>query len=269
MKYAIFSGPITDIAMKTENNNNRNVFGPPLDVYTTEEVMGLMLEWSKSDRKVLVCYVNAHCLNLAEDVPGYRQVLESSDIVYPDGKAVVWAARFLGAPVPERVNAGDFIIDFLKEFTRRESGLYLLGAKEEILRKAANRLKADIPDLNITGSRDGYFSEGEEAAIVEQINTAGPDLLILGMGVPRQELFLLRNREKLNVPVCWVVGNLFNYLAGETKRAPRWMINCGLEWAHRLFVEDPRRLWRRYLFGNPRFIFRVLKLKLKGQSAKK
>jgi N-acetylglucosaminyldiphosphoundecaprenol N-acetyl-beta-D-mannosaminyltransferase len=255
--------------MNTEKKYNRNVFGPPLDVYMTKEVMGLMLERSKTGSKALVCYVNAHCLNLAEDISDYKRVLDEADIVYPDGKAVVWAARFLGVPAPERVNAGDFIVDFLKEFARQESKLYLLGAKQAVLEKAVDRLKADIPELHIAGCHDGYFSEAEEEKVVGRINEAEPDLLILGMGVPRQELFLLRNREKLNVPVCWVVGNLFNYLAGETRRAPQWMINSGFEWAHRLFVEDPRRLWRRYLFGNPRFIFRVLKLKLKGQSVKK
>jgi len=143
--------------------------------------------------------------------------------------------------------------------------LFLLGARPGIAEKAAVYLRQQFPDLNVVGAQHGYFDKTpgsvENEAVLEALRAASPDVLIVGFGMPLQERWLMENWNRVEVKVALTAGALLDYLAGEVPRAPRWMTDHGLEWLGRLIIE-PRRLWRRYLVGNPLFLWRVLKQRL-------
>lgn len=205
----------------------------------------------------LLCgYLNAHCSNLAERNPSYGETLRRFDIVYPDGQGLVWGARKRGINLPERVNAGDFIVDFCRKAAREGLQIYLLGSYPGLAEKTADRWRQQAPGLHIVGTQDGFFEAAQEDARVQAINASGADLLIVGMGSPKQEAFALRNAAHLRVGAIWCVGALFEYFSDKRWRAPVWMRRIGLEWLFRLAME-PRRLWKRYIVGNALFIWRV------------
>lgn len=215
-------------------------------------------------RREIVANVNAHALNLAVEVPTFRAFLNRADVVFCDGFGVRWAARLLGGGAPERYTPPDFLPQLAARCAERGYSLYLLGARPGIAERAAARLAADAPGLRV-GSHHGYFdftTEGEEnRRVVAAINDFRPDLLLVGLGMPLQERWLEENWGALTAAVALPVGAAFDYLAGEVARAPRWMTDRGFEWLGRLVVE-PRRLWRRYVVGNPRFLWRVMMQRL-------
>jgi N-acetylglucosaminyldiphosphoundecaprenol N-acetyl-beta-D-mannosaminyltransferase len=216
----------------------------------------LVLAAARERRHWRICYVNAANFNLVAGDKRYAEVLRSADLVYADGQSVVWAARYLGCPLPERVNAGDFIERFAEACARENLTLYLLGSRPHVAERAAKNLTGRFANLRIVGTRHGYFDPAELGAIVAEINHLAPNVLLVGMGAPRQEFWTADLFDRLNVGVAWCVGAVFEYLAGETPRAPVWMRKAGLEWLFRL-VHEPRRLWRRYLVGNWVFLWRV------------
>jgi N-acetylglucosaminyldiphosphoundecaprenol N-acetyl-beta-D-mannosaminyltransferase len=206
----------------------------------------------------LITYLNAHCVNLYHRLPEYKAVLQEAAYVYADGMSVVKAARRLGLDVPERLSAAHFFDRFCECCAKEGLLLYFLGSTRPVVRSAAENLRARFPQLKIIGWSHGHFELGhpDEERIIAEINSLKPDVLIVGMGVPRQEVWLSRHRERLNVPAAWCVGAMFEYFAGARTRAPRWMQEHGLEWLFRLLLE-PRRLGHRYLLGNVEFLMRV------------
>lgn len=240
-----------------------DLLGIGVNRLNVDEFLRCILQYAVFEKRKFVTYLNAHCFNLAIKDKKYRQILSISDIVYPDGISIVWAARILGYSLPERVNAADFFERFCKEAQDRKISLYLLGGSENTIKKAIERLKANYPRLKVRGSYNGYFSEDEEIKIIDEINRQRPNILIVGLGAGKQEKWIFRNLNKLDVNVVWAVGGLFNLLSGELKRAPRWMINGGLEWLFRLY-QEPRRLWHRYLIGNFIYIYRVFGYKIRS-----
>ncbi len=208
-----------------------------------------------------ISYLNAHTSNLAATDSLYQKILQGCDLVYADGQAVVWAARVMGMAMPERVNAGDFIIDFCRALAQKNLRIFLIGGQSNIAQLAGANWQEKVPALQIAGTRDGYFSEQDSSQVIEEIRQAKPDVLLIGMGAPRQERFMQTcTNAGLDTPVIWCVGALFEYFTPQRKRAPRWVCRIGLEWLFRL-VQEPRRLTYRYLIGNPRFIARVLRAK--------
>jgi N-acetylglucosaminyldiphosphoundecaprenol N-acetyl-beta-D-mannosaminyltransferase len=225
---------------------------------TVEQFIERVVAAARERQRWRVCYVNAANFNLAANDNRYAEVLRAADVVYADGQAVVWASRCLGCPLPERVNAGDFFDRFCEACARENLSLYFLGSRPGVARQAAQNIVKRIGNLRIVGTRDGYFELAQSADVVAEINRLAPDILIVGMGAPRQEFWVAEQHGNLNVGVAWCVGALFEYVAGETLRAPVWMRKAGLEWVFRLVLE-PRRLWRRYLVGNWIFLWRVLR----------
>lgn len=224
----------------------------------TEQIIDYILQYAVSGKKKIITYLNAHCFNLVHRDKEYRDILLSADIVYPDGMGVVWASRFLGKGLPGRVNAADFFEQFCKEAQDRKLSFYLLGGSKGTIKKMIERLQANYPQLKIYGFYNGYFSENEEIKIIDEINKQSPNILLVGLGVGKQERWIFRNLNKLDMNVVWAVGGLFNLLSGELRRAPHWMIKAGLEWFYRL-IQQPKRLWRRYLVGNTIFILLVFR----------
>jgi exopolysaccharide biosynthesis WecB/TagA/CpsF family protein len=222
-----------------------------------------LIDWaaaraSRRDEPALVCYANAAAICLARDDPAYARALrERAAVCYADGQAVVWASRLLDRALPERVNAGDFWPALLRRLAAQGASVYLIGGEEGLAEQAARRLTAVIPALKIAGAAGGYFRDEQDAATAaEAIHAAAPAVVFAGMGAPRQELWAARRLETIGAPLVWCVGALFEYYAGRRARAPRWARRWGLEWAFRLALE-PRRLGRRYLVGNPRFLYLV------------
>jgi len=203
-----------------------------------------------------VVLANAHTLNLAAADPGYRDVLSRAALVLRDGVGVELAARLAGAHPGHNFVGTDFVPALLRVLGAREPGasVYLLGGGDGVALEAAHRLRRDTPGLRVVGVETGY---GDLEGSVALIHAARPDVLLVAMGNPLQELWIARHGDELGAGVAIGVGALFDYLAGRVPRAPRWVLRLRGEWLFRLVVE-PRRLWRRYVVGNPRFLLRVL-----------
>ena len=206
----------------------------------------------------VVAHANVHTLNLAVEDPSYREVLRSADMVLNDGKGVMLGARLLGERFPADLNGNFFTPRVVERAARRGWPVYLLGAKPGVSTKLSEALLARHPGLRIVGSRDGYFTPDEADEVVAGIRDSGAGLLLVGMGNPHQERFLHRHFAATGARLGIGVGAYFDFQTGEVARAPVWMNRYGLEWMHRLAL-DPKRMWRRYLVGNPAFIGRVLR----------
>lgn len=186
----------------------------------------------------------------------------SCDIVNIDGMGVVWGARFCGHQVPERVAGVDLFRQLLAMSARQQYPVFLLGATAEIVEKTAQVVQAQNPDLVIAGCHHGYFWD-DEAAVVQQISQSGARLLFVAITSPKKENFINKWRDKLGVDFVMGVGGTFDVVAGKVKRAPLWMQKAGLEWLYRV-IQEPGRMWKRYLTTNSRFAWLLLKEKLRG-----
>ncbi|WP_084269549.1 WecB/TagA/CpsF family glycosyltransferase [Patulibacter minatonensis] len=205
-----------------------------------------------------VMYANAHVLNQTHMVPELRRILRTSDLVYCDGYGVRLAARLLDVESPHRMTGADWIWDLAALCEERDLSLYLLGSDHGIAARASEQLRVKHPGLRIVGTHHGYFDpdspHGER--VLEDIEATTPDIVLIGMGSPKQELWADAVADRSPSPVLWTVGALFDYVSGQVPRAPSWLADNGWEWIFRLAVE-PRRMWKRYLLGNPAFLVRV------------
>jgi N-acetylglucosaminyldiphosphoundecaprenol N-acetyl-beta-D-mannosaminyltransferase len=230
--------------------------GFPLRPVTEDALIEALVARAVSRVRTTACYLNAHTFNAAQTNRSLSEALRTCDLLYADGMSVVWASRLLGPGVPERLSSADYFERFCQRCAAAGVSLFLLGGTTGTARRAADALGRLIPGLAVAGTADGFFRPHDEAGLIERINGSGARILVVGMGSPRQEVFLARNTETLETPVRWSVGALFDYFAGIEPRAPQWLTRHGLEWAYRLLA-DPGRKWRRYVLGNPRFICRV------------
>ncbi len=233
--------------------------GVYLDLVSAENVVNSVDGFIDQRRAATIYFLNAHCYNLSVAAPDYRASLQAADLLLPDGVGVLWAARKLGLPHRQNQNGSDMIPLLCTELSGRRGGLkvFLLGGRREIAELAGQKLARLCRGVQVVGTHHGYFSPAQEAQVVAEINRADPDVVLVGMGVPKQELWIQRNAPDLKTGVIFGVGGLFDFLADRVPRAPVQVQQMGLEWAWRL-KEEPFRLWRRYLVGNPLFISRVL-----------
>ena len=242
-----------------------DVLGLPIRPLRTKWLIEALVERAAAGVRTTACYANAHTVNLACSDLRYRRILEDSDLLYADGASIVWASRWSEEPLPQRMTAADTFPLLARRCANRGLSIYLLGGKEGVAQRAAERLSEEISGLRIAGTHHGYFADKDSAAVVEAINAARPDLLAVGMSSPRQEYWLAHHRDRLKVPVRWCVGALFDYLAGVERRAPEWLCRIGGEWFFRLLV-DPAGKWRRYVIGNPLFVWNTLRWRLRGRA---
>jgi N-acetylglucosaminyldiphosphoundecaprenol N-acetyl-beta-D-mannosaminyltransferase len=214
-------------------------------------------------KKCLLAFVNPACLNIAYSDQDYRRVLQHADRVLPDGIGIKLGCRLLNQSLIANLNGTDLFPRLCKQASEQGYGLFLLGGQPGVAEKTAAAMKALYPGLVIAGVRDGFFKAEEEDEIIERINQSGAAILLAGFGVPKQELWLERSMDKLNPMVCMGVGGLFDYYSGRIPRAPLWLREIGLEWLWRLY-QEPGRMWRRYLVGNPLFLYRVWRQRRQG-----
>ncbi len=182
-----------------------------------------------------------------------RAAIDGAHLLTADGQPVVWASWLFGQPIPGRAAGADLMEALLGRAAERGWSVYLFGATDEVVGKCVAEVRRRFPVLKIAGFRNGYFDREDEDEIVEGIRAARPDILFLGFGTPAKELFMHRHHRALGVPFVMGVGGTFDVMAGVTARAPGWMQQAGLEWFFRL-MEEPRRMWKRYLVGNSRFL---------------
>jgi N-acetylglucosaminyldiphosphoundecaprenol N-acetyl-beta-D-mannosaminyltransferase len=203
-------------------------------------------------------YVNAHVVNQSRITPGLGDALRRADLVYCDGYGVRLAAHVLGMPVPHRMTGADWIWSLATLCEVSCQPIYLLGSEPPVAREAAARLRRWYPRLDVVGAHHGYFEldSPHNDRVIDDINAHSPRIVLVGMGTPKQELWVDRYADQLDGAVVWTVGALFDYVSGHIPRAPRWLSDNGLEWIFRLAIE-PTRMWRRYLIGNPIFLGRV------------
>ena len=204
---------------------------------------------------------NAHTLNLAYDDPAYHLVVSDADLVLRDGVGVELAARLAGSDGGHNFVGTDFVPELLEALGPDEVRVFLFGGRPGVTEQAANSLAACGSHVRIVGAAPGY---GAVERVVQQVHATRPHVLLVALGNPLQERWIDEHLIQLGVPVSIGVGALFDYLAGRVPRAPRWVVRLRAEWLFRLLVE-PRRLWRRYVMGNPRFIWRVISSRRREQ----
>ena len=245
-----------------------DVLGVAIDAVSVADLHAAIARAIAEERRVTILHVNAHCLNLAWTRPWLRQYLNDAELVVCDGKGVQYAARWLGTRLPERITYADWMWQLAAWAAARGFSFYFLGGQPGIARKAAGVLQSRWPALKVAGCHHGYFDQTPGSAdnqrIVTAVNRADPDILVTAFGMPLQEQWLARHRARVRARVALAGGAAFDYLSGELARGPRFLTQHGWEWLARLCIE-PRRLWRRYLLGNPLFAFRVLKQKLRSR----
>jgi N-acetylglucosaminyldiphosphoundecaprenol N-acetyl-beta-D-mannosaminyltransferase len=247
-------------ATSTPRTAQSRIFDIPVELAEPSELLSRITGWvgdGHGSRRVM--YVNAHVLNQSLEQPALRTALNEADLVYCDGYGVRLAAKALEVQIPHRMTGADWIWNLAGLCEALGLSIYLLGSEPGYAAEAAERLGRRHQDLRIAGAHHGYFEVGSahDERVLEDINERRPDILLVGMGTPKQELWVQRNADRLNVGVLWTVGALFDFVSGHTPRAPGWLADNGLEWIFRLAIE-PQRMWRRYLLGNPVFVSRVI-----------
>ncbi|HEX3810250.1 MAG TPA: WecB/TagA/CpsF family glycosyltransferase [Rhizomicrobium sp.] len=199
----------------------------------------------------LIFTANGHSIALAATDAKFRAQLKAANLIHADGQPVVWASKMTRSPIPERTATTDFIHDAAAQAQKHGLKFFLLGASEDINARCAETLKKHYPALEIAGRRHGYFRRhGEERQVCEAINTSGADVVWVGLGVPLEQDFCVRNKTQLNAGWLVTSGGLFNFVAGDYTRAPQWMQALSLEWLYRL-AREPGRLFWRYATTNP------------------
>ncbi|WGW02398.1 WecB/TagA/CpsF family glycosyltransferase [Tropicibacter oceani] len=232
----------------------RAVLGLPLVDCGRAQVISALL----SGQIRSVCFVNAHCVNVAARDRAYAAALARADALLPDGIGIELAARMAGGgPLAENLNGTDLTPALLRRAAEQGKSVFLLGGRPGTAERAAARLARDIAGLRIAGTRDGYDGVRDSARALAAINASGADILLVAMGVPMQELWIDRHLDRLTPGLVLGVGALFDFLAGNVQRAPAPVRRVRMEWAWRL-LQEPRRLAGRYLLGNASFLARAL-----------
>jgi N-acetylglucosaminyldiphosphoundecaprenol N-acetyl-beta-D-mannosaminyltransferase len=239
-----------------ENRDRAQVLGCEIDRVRMNEAVALCRAAVQQRGFLQHMALNAAKIVSLRSDSHLQEAVAQSELVTADGQSVVWASRLLRDPLPERVAGIDLMEELFALAEREEYRVYLLGATQDTLGRAVERLLTRYPKLSIVGSHHGYFADAESATLCEQIRAAGPDVLFVAMSSPRKEYWLAEYGRALGVPVIMGVGGALDVTAGDVRRAPPRLQALGLEWAYRL-LQEPRRLSRRYLLTNTCFILLV------------
>ena len=238
------------------------ICGIPVDALTMEQTLALIDKAIQDKSPVHHVVVNAAKMVNAQKDEELKKSIVDCDIINADGKSIVWASKFLNCALPERVAGIDLMHNLVDMAAIKGYKIFLLGAEQEVLEKVVELYRTKYGDQLIAGYRNGYFKKEEEPELAKQIETSRADMLFVAVTSPKKEIFLNTYKHLLNVPFIMGVGGSFDVIAGKTKRAPLWMQNLGMEWFYRV-LQEPKRMWKRYLFGNSEFIYLVAKEKIK------
>lgn len=220
-----------------------------------EEIHNEMDRLIATEDHSFVLSANVHAANLARRRTWLSDFFKKADLVHCDGVGIIMAVRLQGHKIPERITWADWAWPLSQHLANRGYRLFMLGGPEGLTEKAMARLRAHVPKLNVVGTHHGYFAKAgpENHSVIGIINRTSPDVMWVGMGMPLQEKWILENYPRLNVKLIMTCGAAFEYIAGTVSRCPQWMGDMGLEWLFR-FMQNPRRMSKRYLWGNPVFL---------------
>ncbi len=234
------------------------ILGVKVDRITFDEAVNKAESLVKAKGVSAIFTPNPEIIMAAKDDSEFRDILNSADLCTADGIGVVYAARLLKTPVPHRVAGFDVTCALLERLSRTGEGIFLFGAKPGVAEAAKSDMEQKYPGINIAGTRNGYFSDGDNEEIVNEINASGAKLLLVCLGAPKQEKWIAANRDKLNVNLCMGVGGTLDVFAGTAKRAPEIFIKLNLEWFYR-FCKNPSRIGR--FAALPKFMIEIIKNK--------
>ncbi len=233
------------------------LFGLAFSQVPLSEAIEALGKRAGEKKGLLVFTPNVDHLVLIETDSSYRNVYQEADWVFADGMPIVWFSRLVGRPLPERVTGADLVPGLCRIAAEKGLRVFILGGAPDVTPLAAERLFKMNPRLEIAGiATPPQGFENDDAinlSIIDVIKRASPDILFVALGAPRQEIWACQNRDRLNAGIILGVGGAFDFISGRTKRAPAWMQKLGLEWLWRL-VREPKRLWKRYLVRDMRFI---------------
>jgi N-acetylglucosaminyldiphosphoundecaprenol N-acetyl-beta-D-mannosaminyltransferase len=236
---------------------SREILGIPITLTDYDGAMDVMDSMIERREAGFVCATPVHAVMVAQNDPEMHDALLRSTMNVPDGMPVVWAANMLGEDLPDRVYGPELMLRYNDRCAERGHRVWLYGGRDQgSLVQLALGMRRRHPGIQIVGGYSPPFrslSDAEEDSLVEQINSSRADMLWVGIGVPKQEKWMARMAERLNVPVMCGVGAAFDFHAGRISQAPRWMQERGLEWTYRI-AQEPRRLLPRYLYFNPKFL---------------
>ena len=238
------------------------VLGIPVAKLTVAEALAAAERSLAADQPAVLAYVNAHSLNLAARDEQYRTVLKRADLVLNDGSGLAIAAKVQGAEFPANLNGTDFTPKLLAAL---DGPVYFYGGRPGVAERATRNLVGQIPHLRVAGTAHGFLDATARGELPRRIKESGARILVVALGNPAQELWLAENLAATGAGLGVAVGAFLDFAAGEVRRAPDWMRRAGIEWVYRLWRE-PGRLWRRYVLGNPVFLFRVMRERMRSST---
>jgi N-acetylglucosaminyldiphosphoundecaprenol N-acetyl-beta-D-mannosaminyltransferase len=249
---------MTDVARgKRQSEAPRlDVLGTGISAINRSDAVDAVEGWIDAGTRKYVCVANVHSVMEAYRSPELRRVMNGSGLTTPDGMPLVWLLRSAGHEGVSRVYGPDLLLDVCERSAVTGWNHFFLGGADGVADEMVRRLRARFPDLRVAGTLSPPFralTAVEDEELVGAVNRAGPDIVWVGLGAPKQELWMAEHRDRLEAPVLIGVGAAFDFHAGAVKQAPAFLQRAGLEWAFRL-VKEPRRLWRRYLLYNPWFV---------------
>jgi N-acetylglucosaminyldiphosphoundecaprenol N-acetyl-beta-D-mannosaminyltransferase len=252
--------------MHMQADNRSNVLGVPIDPFTMNAMLERAQQVIEQRGQLLIGVVNAAKLVKMNQQEKLREAVMSADVILADGMGAVWGAWFLGKPLPERVPGIDLMEHLLELASQRQHSVFCLGATQEILNQVLEKIADRYPGARIAGSHHGYFGPDDEQGIADQIRESGADMLFAAMSSPKKEEFLARWSTEIKVPICHGVGGAFDVMAGKVQRAPKLWQRLGFEWLYRV-LQEPGRLWKRYLVTNTQFGWMLLKQRFSARNS--
>ena len=233
------------------------MFGVSLVAVTLGEASEWLSIMAQKKETRLIFTANTEAIVLMRSNEEFRNAYSAADYALADGMPLVWFSRLIGDRLPERVTGSDLLPELCRMAEKKSLKVFFLGGTPEVTPKAVENLLKRFPALQVVGMATPWIdlsdSESVSSDLIESVNRSEPDIVFIGFGAPKQEIWLGRNNERLKTGIIVTVGGTFDFLAGKTVRAPLWMQKSGLEWLWRL-LHEPKRLWRRYLIGNARFL---------------
>lgn len=235
------------------------LFNIEIDALSMRQTLDIVEDAVANDKHIHHTVVNAGKIVLMQEDKELEKSVNEADLINADGQAVVWASKMLGSPLPERVSGIDLMEKLVKRSFEKGYRCYFLGAEEDVVSNLITLYKKKYSNNVIAGYRNGYFKKSDEKSIAKVISQSNANILFVAITSPKKEIFLNTYKKELkNINFIMGVGGSFDVIAGKVNRAPKWMQDFGFEWLYRV-IQEPRRMFMRYLVGNTKFIYLVLK----------
>lgn len=248
--------------MGTESMKRYPILNTYVNAISMEQTIDIVERIIKKGIPTQHVVINASKVNLMEKDKELQKIVNSCPLINADGASIVWAAKKLGVPLRERVTGIDLFQKLVSLANEKEYKIYLFGAKEEVVTRVKDIFEKQYSKLQIVGYRNGYFTKEDEPEIVKNMAESGADMMFVAFSSPKKEYWINKYLKEIHIPFVMGVGGSFDVVAGVTDRAPKWMQDHSLEWFYR-FIQEPRRMWKRYIIGNAKFMLLTYKTKMK------